>query len=69
MLCQNYIAKEIYLQTRIEFWVKGKLLRMKKQQLLEVLIIYFFAGDSFQYNDAKLTFEIPQNEVLNNVYH
>jgi hypothetical protein len=28
----------------------------------------FFAGDSFQYNDAKLTFEIPQNEVLNNPF-
>jgi hypothetical protein len=29
---------------------------------------HLFAGDSFQYNDAKLTFEIPQNEVLNNPF-
>jgi hypothetical protein len=28
----------------------------------------FFAGQSFQYNDAKLTFAIPQNEVLNNPF-
>ena len=28
----------------------------------------FFAGDSFQYNDVKLIFEIPQHEVLNNPF-
>jgi hypothetical protein len=28
----------------------------------------YFDGHSFQYNDVKLTFEIPQNEVLNNLF-
>jgi hypothetical protein len=44
-------------------------LAMKKQATTRGSNHFFFAGDSFQYNDAKLTFEIPQNEVLNNVYH
>jgi hypothetical protein len=32
------------------------------------LIIFFFAGQNFQYNDAKLTFAIPQMSVKQSVY-
>jgi hypothetical protein len=65
------LQKEIYLQTRIEFWGEGKsYLAMKRNKATTTRGSnhLFFAGDSFQYNDAKLTFEIPQNEVLNNPF-
>jgi hypothetical protein len=58
MLCQELHKKEIYLQTRIEFWGEGKsYLAMKRNKATTTRGSnhLFFAGDSFQYNDAKLT--------------
>lgn len=63
------LLDEIYLQTRIELWGEGKsYLAMKrlKETTTRGSNHLFFAGESFKYNDPKLTFLIPQAEVLNN---
>lgn len=63
------LKDEIYLQTRIELWGEGKsYLAMKRDKATITLGAnhLFYAGDSFPYNDPKLTFVIPQAEVLNN---
>lgn len=63
------LMDEIYLQTRIELWGEGKsYLAMKR---LEATITrganhLSFAGESFSYDDPRLTFPIPQSEVQNN---
>ena len=63
------LMDEIYLQTRIEFWGEGKsYLAMKrlKATITRGSNHLSFAGESFQYNDPKLTFPIPQSEIQNN---
>ncbi|MEG2100266.1 MAG: RagB/SusD family nutrient uptake outer membrane protein [Flavobacterium sp.] len=63
------LQKEIYLQTRIEFWGEGKsYLAMKRNKATTTRGAnhLFMAGESFPYNDPRLTFVIPQAEVLNN---
>jgi hypothetical protein len=63
------LVDEIYLQTRIEFWGEGKsYLAMKRNgaTITRGSNHLFDAGNSFTYNDPKLTFVIPQAEVLNN---
>ena len=63
------LLNEIYLQTRIELWGEGKAyLAMKRNKATVVRGSnhLFEAGNSFAYNDPKLTFVIPQAEVLNN---
>ncbi|MBW1657781.1 RagB/SusD family nutrient uptake outer membrane protein [Flavobacterium quisquiliarum] len=63
------LQKEIYLQTRIEFWGEGKsYLAMKRNKATTTRGSnhLFMAGESFQYDDPRLTFVIPQAEVLNN---
>lgn len=63
------LQKEIYLQTRIEFWGEGKsylAMKRNKATVTRGSNHLYFAGESFQYNDDKLTFDIPQAEILNN---
>lgn len=63
------LLNEIYLQTRIELWGEGKAyLAMKRNKASNKRgeNHLFFDGQSFPYNDDKLTFDIPQAEVLNN---
>ncbi len=63
------LKDEIYLQTRIELWGEGKsylAMKRNKATITRGGNHLFFAGESFQYNDPKLTFVIPQAEVLNN---
>lgn len=63
------LKDEIYLQTRIEFWGEGKsylALKRGKRTLTRGANHLFNAGESIPYNDPRLTFEIPQQEVLNN---
>lgn len=63
------LQDEIYLQTRIELWGEGKsYLAMKRN---EATIVrgsnhLTFPGTSIPYNDNRLTFEIPEAEVINN---
>jgi len=62
---------EIYLQTRIEFWGEGKsylAMKRNKATITRGSNHLYFAGQSFQYNDDKLTFDIPQVEILNNPF-
>lgn len=63
------LLDEIYLQTRIELWGEGKsYLAMKRNKATitrgpnHVLL----AGQSFAYDDDRLTFDIPDEEILNN---
>ena len=63
------LKNEIYLQTRIELWGEGKsYLAMKRDKatITRGPNHLFFPGDSFVYTDPKLTFVIPQAEILNN---
>ena len=63
------LLNEIYLQTRIELWGEGKsyfAMKRNKATITRGSNHLFNAGSSFNYNDSKLTFVIPQAEVLNN---
>lgn len=63
------LQNEIYLQTRIELWGEGKsyfAMKRNKATTTRGSNHLFFPGESFQYKDPKLTFVIPQAEVLNN---
>lgn len=63
------LIDEIYFQQRVELWGEGKsYLAMKrlKENVVRGSNHLFYAGQSFQWSDDKLTFVIPQAEVLNN---
>lgn len=63
------LLNEIYLQTRIELWGEGKsylAMKRNKATITRGPNHLFFDGDSFPYTDPKLTFVIPQAEVVNN---
>lgn len=63
------LQNEIYLQTRIELWGEGKsylAMKRNKATVTRGSNHLFEAGKSFAYNDPRLTFSIPQAEVLNN---
>jgi starch-binding outer membrane protein, SusD/RagB family len=63
------LLNEIYLQTRIELWGEGKsylAMKRNKATITRGSNHLTDAGKSFPYNDDKLTFQIPQAEVLNN---
>jgi hypothetical protein len=63
------LLNEIYLQTRIELWGEGKsylAMKRNKASVTRGSNHLFEAGNTFPYNDPKLTFVIPQAEVLNN---
>src|SRR5690606_21791487 len=63
------LADEIYLQTRIELWGEGKsYLAMKRNQatVTRGSNHLIFPGESFSYDDDRLSFEIPLSEVQNN---
>jgi hypothetical protein len=65
------LQQEIYLQTRIELWGEGKsYLAMKRNKATTVRgeRHLFLVGESIPYNDERLTFKIPQNEILNNPF-
>lgn len=63
------LLNEIYLQTRIELWGEGKAylaMKRNKATVTRGSNHLFEAGNSFPYSDPRLTFSIPQAEVLNN---
>lgn len=63
------LQDEIYLQTRIELWGEGKsYLAMKRNKATTVRGSNHlsFVGESIPYNDPRLTFEIPIQEIQNN---
>ena len=68
-LSGQQLKDEINLQTRIELWGEGKsylVMKRDKATITRGPNHLFFDGDSFQYNDPKLTFLVPQAEELNN---
>jgi hypothetical protein len=63
------LLNEIYLQTRIELWGEGKsylAMKRNKATITRGTNHLFEPGVAFPYTDPKLTFVIPQAEVLNN---
>ncbi|QTE23978.1 RagB/SusD family nutrient uptake outer membrane protein [Polaribacter cellanae] len=67
---QNLID-EIYLQTRIELWGEGKsylALKRNKATMTRGTNHLSLVGTPIPYNDERLTFEIPQDEIQNNPF-
>ena len=65
------LKDEIYLQTRIELWGEGKsylALKRNKKSILRGDNHLSFVGVSIPYNDERLTFEIPESEILYNPF-
>ena len=63
------LIDEIYLQTRIELWGEGKsYLAMKRNKATVVRGANHlsFVGEPIPYNDERMTFEIPEAEILYN---
>ncbi len=63
------LRREVLLQTRIELWGEGKTyLSLKRNQLTSLRGDNHLSnvGVPIPYNDTRLTFEIPQAEILNN---
>ena len=63
------LLDEIYLQTRIEFWGEGKsylAMNRNRATITRGANHLSFAGESFSYDDDRLSFEVPQSEVQNN---
>lgn len=63
------LLDEIYLQTRIELWGEGKSYFAMKRNRATITRgdnWLDFAGDSFAYDDDKLTYEIPEAEIRDN---
>ncbi len=63
------LLNEIYQQTRIEFWGEGKAYLAMKRNKVTITRgsnHLFEAGNSIPYSDPRMTFVIPQAEVLNN---
>ncbi|HLT53279.1 MAG TPA: RagB/SusD family nutrient uptake outer membrane protein [Flavobacteriaceae bacterium] len=65
------LQDEIYLQTRIELWGEGKsFLAMKRNKATTVRGSNHlsFAGEPIPYNDERMEFEIPLDEIQNNPF-
>ena len=65
------LLDEIYLQTRIELWGEGKsYLAMKRFKATTVRGANHlsFVGETIPYNDERMQFEIPLDEIQNNPF-
>ncbi len=65
------LKDEIYLQTRIELWGEGKSYLALKRNMETVVRgpnHLSFVGVPIPYDDERLTFEIPQEEILYNPF-
>lgn len=65
------LIDEIYLQTRLELWGEGKsYLAMKRNQATIVRgnNHLSYRGEPIPYDDERLTFEIPEAEILYNPF-
>lgn len=63
------LIDEIYFQTRVEMWGEGKsYLAMKRNQatVTRGTNHVFRPGQSFSYDSDELSFQIPENEIINN---
>lgn len=63
------LQDEIYLQTRMELWGEGKsYYAMKRNQatVTRGTNHVFRPGESFAYDSDEMSFQIPENEIINN---
>ncbi|TDS65325.1 RagB/SusD family nutrient uptake outer membrane protein [Myroides indicus] len=63
------LKDEIMLQTRIELWGEGKVyaaFKRNKKDMTYGSNHLTFPGTTFSYDDPRLTFKVPQAEILNN---
>lgn len=63
------LLDEIYLQTRIELWGEGKsylALKRNEETVVRGANHLSFVGEPIPYNDERLTFEIPEQEIQAN---
>lgn len=63
------LQDEIYKQTRIEFWGEGKTylaLKRNKKDVVRGANHNSLANQTIKFSDDRLTFKIPQAEVINN---
>ena len=63
------LLAEIYLQTRIELWGEGKsylAMKRNKATVIRGANHLSLVGEPIQYNDDRLTWEIPIEEIQNN---
>jgi len=63
------LLDEIYLQTRIELWGEGKIYFAMKRNMQTVTRgpnHLLLQGESFSYDDDRLTLKIPESEIQNN---
>lgn len=68
-LSGNNLKEQILLQTRIELWGEGKAYAAIKRNKADFNYgsnHLYFANTNFSYDDSKMTFMVPQNEILNN---
>ncbi|CAL2101950.1 SusD/RagB family lipoprotein precursor [Tenacibaculum sp. 190130A14a] len=65
------LTSEITLQTRLELWGEGKAYLLKRRNKMDIVRgsnHLIFVGDVMSYDDNRLSFEIPQAEILNNPF-
>lgn len=65
------LVNEIYLQTRIELWGEGKsylAMKRNKATVTRGANNLYHVGLPIKYNDDRLTYPIPQAEILNNPF-
>ena len=65
------LQDEIYLQTRIELWGEGKAyLALKRNQgtVNRGPNHLSFVGQPMSFDDERLTFEIPEQELQDNIF-
>lgn len=65
------LIAEIYLQTRLELWGEGKsylAMKRNKATIVRGANHLSFVGVPIPYNDERLTFEIPEAEILFNPF-
>ncbi len=70
-LAGQALIDEIYLQTRIELWGEGKsylAMKRNKATITRASNHLFLANESIMYNEERMTFEIPQDEIQNNPF-
>ncbi|WP_034918911.1 RagB/SusD family nutrient uptake outer membrane protein [Gillisia sp. CAL575] len=65
------LVSEVYLQTRLELWGEGKsylALKRNKGTVVRGSNHLSFVGESIRFDDERLTFEIPEAEILFNPF-
>jgi hypothetical protein len=70
-LTGNSLKDEIYQQTRVELWGEGKIylaMKRNKKSSTRGTNHLYLKGQTFSYDDPRLSFLIPQQEVLNNPF-